>query len=181
MHRAKALAVFLGTLLLHGCASAPGDAGTVSLFDADGAPRFHAYLACVSKTVNCAIVENAFDRWAEARHVTLDAVPPENEAFAARPSPAAERNLPYRVTLRYAPDLSAPDNPLGGGSMKPAISYTATIHVFDASTGRLLKSGSYKDRQIIDASQGSANTYIDAGVRSFIGQVDRAYAKVASR
>jgi len=180
MHRARALAVSLGTLLLHGCASVPGDAGTLSLFDGDGAPRFHAYLACVSDTVNCAIVERAFDRWADARRVTLDAVPPENEAFAAMPSPASERNLPYRVTLRYAPDLSAPDNPLGGGSMKPAISYTATIHVFDAATGRLLKSESYKDHQIIDASQGSANPYIDAGVRSFIGHVDRGYAKLAS-
>ena len=181
MHRAKALAVFLGTLLLHGCASAPSGGDTLSLFDANGAPRFHAYLACVSDTVNCAIVERAFDRWADARHLALDTVLPENQAFAAVPSPASERNLPYRVTLRYAPDLSAPDNPLGGGSMKPAISYTATIHVFDAATGRLLKSGSYKDHQIIDASQGPANPYIDAGVLSFIGHVDRSYAKLASR
>jgi len=177
----RTLLALLSTCLLHGCASAPSGSDALSLFTPDGAPRFHAYLACVSDTVNCAIVERAFDRWADARHVALDTVMPENQAFSSVPSDAAEQKLPYRVALRYAPDLSAPDNPLGGGSMKPAMSYTATVHVFDAVTGRLLKSRSYKDRQIIDAASGPANPYIDASVLSFIGRVDRGYGKLASR
>lgn len=180
MRRAVAVAFGLGTLFLHGCASAPSGANALQLFNANGVPRFHAYLACVSGTVSCSIVERAFDRWADARHVSLDMVVPENEAFTSAPSPQAEQKLPYRVALRYAPDLSAPDNPLGGGSMKPAMSYTATIYVFDAVTGRLLKSGNYKNYQVIDAAQGPANPYIDAGVRNFIGHVDGGYAKLAS-
>ena len=177
----RAVIVILGTLLLQGCVSAPSGEDAPQLFGADGAARFHAYLACVSDTVNCAIVERAFDRWADARHLTLDTVLPENQAFTSTPSVMAEQRLPYRVAIRYAPDLSAPDNPLGGGSMKPAMSYTATIRVFDAATGRLLKSGSYKDHQIIDAASGSANPYIDAGVLSFLGHLDHGYGKLALR
>jgi hypothetical protein len=82
--------------------------------------------------------------------------------------------------MRYVPDLSAPANPMGGGSMRPMISYNATVHVFDASTGRLLKTMSFKDKAIIDQDSGQANPYINAQVRAFLHQLDPAYAKTSA-
>lgn len=175
------IAVLLATIGLHACASAPGP-GAVNLFTEDGQPRFHAYMACVSNTVNCAIVERAFDRWAQARHVPLDTVVEGQESFATGvPSPKREQALPYRVAMRFEPDLSVPANPLGGGSMRPMMSYTGTARVFDSATGQLLKTFAFKDSKVIDQSGGTANPYIDASVSSFIGHLDRGYEKVAAR
>lgn len=180
--RIQMMAVTVLGLLLSACASAPGTGqAPVQLFGAQDAPRFHAYLACTSNTVDCAIVQRAFDRWSDERHITLDAVAPNNPAFiTGTPSPAAEQSQPYRVTMRYAPDLSAPANPMGGGSMRPMISYNATVHVFDATTGRLLKTMSFKNKAIIDQDSGPANPYIDAQVHAFLKQFDPAYAKTSA-
>ncbi|MET3653712.1 hypothetical protein [Dyella japonica] len=180
--RVRMMAVTALGLLLSACASVPGAGqAPVQLFGAQDAPRFHAYLACTSHTVDCTIVQRAFDRWADERHVALDAVAPDNAAFmTGKPSPATEQSQPYRVTMRYAPDLSAPANPMGGGSMRPMISYTATVHVFDATTGRLLKTMSFKDKAIIDQDGGPANPYIDAQVHAFLKQLDPAYARASA-
>ena len=169
--------VFVGTWLLSACASAPGTSDAVQLFGSNDTPRFHAYVACTSNTVNCAIVGRAFDSWAGDRRVSLDTVSPDDKAFiAGTPSPAAERTLPYRLAVRYATDMSAPANPMGGGSMTPMISYVATVQVFDASTGRLLKTMSFKDKILIDQSGGTANPYINAQVRGLLKHVDAGYA-----
>lgn len=172
------LGMFVGASL-SGCAST-STTGEVAapLFGADHAPNFHAYLACTSTTVNCSIVERAFDRWADARHVDLDTVMADNQAFSAGvPSLAREQSVPYRLTMRYAPDLSAPANPLGGGSMPLMISYTAYVQVFDAGTGRLLKTMSFKDKSVIDQNGGVANPYIDAQVEMFLRHIDPTYGK----
>ncbi|MFC4525115.1 hypothetical protein ISN76_02605 [Dyella halodurans] len=182
MHNRSLMGTFLGALLLAGCASSPatGDAAA-QLFGANDTPQFHAYLACTSNTVDCAIVERAFDRWADARHVKLDTVMPDNQAFSAgQPSPAAERSVPYRLTMRYVPDLSAPANPLGGGSMALMISYAASVQVFDAETGRLLKTMSFKDKTVIDQNGGEANPYINAQVKAFLKHVDPTYLKLSA-
>jgi hypothetical protein len=153
----------------------------MQLFGADDVPSFHAYLACVSNTVNCSIVERAFDLWADTRHVRLDSVMPDDQAFSAGvPSSAAERSVPYRLTMRYLPDLSAPANPLGGGSMPLMISYTASVQVFDAETGRLLKTMSFKDKMVVDQNGGLANPYINAQVKRFLKHVDPAYENLSA-
>jgi hypothetical protein len=181
MRTGTSIASLLGLMLLNACASAPAGNAPVQLFGAQDAPRFHAYLACTSNTVDCAIVQRAFDQWADDRHVALDTVAPDNRAFmTGTPSPADEQAQPYRITMRFVPDLSAPANPMGGGSMRPMISYSATVHVFEASTGRLLKTMSFKDKAIIDQDSGQANPYINAQVRSFLRQFDPAYAKASA-
>jgi hypothetical protein len=182
MRNCTLVGVFFATWLLNGCASTPttGDAAA-QLFGANDTPRFHAYMACTSNTVDCAIVERAFDRWADARHVKLDTVMPDNQVFSAgAPSPVAERSTPYRLTMRYVPDLSAPSNPLGGGSMPLMISYTASVQVFEAETGRLLKTMSFKDKAVIDQNGGAANPYINAQVKTFLKHVDPAYVKLSA-
>jgi hypothetical protein len=174
--------VFLATSLLAACASTPatGDAAP-QLFGANDMPQFHAYLACTSTTVDCSIVEHAFDRWADDRHLKLDTVMPGDQAFSAgTPSPAAERSVPYRLTMRFVPDLSAPSNPLGGGSMALMISYAASVQVFDAESGRLLKTMSFKDKAVIDQNGGAANPYINAQVKTFLIRIDPAYAKLSA-
>lgn len=151
------------------------------LYGANDAPNFHAYLACTSTTVNCSIVQRAFDRWADSRHVAMDTVTPDNQAFyVGVPSPASERSVPYRLTMRYTPDLSAPANPLGGGSMPMMTSYFASVQVFDAQTGRLLKTMSFKDQAVVDRSGGAANPYINAMVASFLKHLDPTYAKTSA-
>ena len=178
MRIGMSIGTLLGVMLLNACASAPSGDAPVQLFGAQDTPRFHAYLACTSNTVDCAIVERAFDRWADERHVSLETVASDNRAFmTGTPSPAAEQAQPYRITMRYVPDLSAPANPMGGGSMRPMISYNATVHVFDASTGRLLKTMSFKGKAIIDQDSGQANPYINAQVYAFLKQLDPVYAK----
>lgn len=181
MRIGTSIGTLLATLLFSACASAPSGDAPVQLFGAQDAPRFHAYLACTSNTVDCAIVQRAFDRWADDRHVMLDTVAPDNRLFmTGTASPADEQAQPYRITMRFVPDLSAPANPMGGGSMRPMISYNATVHVFEASTGRLLKTMSFKDKAIIDQDSGQANPYINAQVHGFLKQLDPAYAKASA-
>ena len=178
--------LFLGTLLLQGCAStAPvGDSGTqthagVQLFNADGGPRFNFYLACTSRTVNCEIIEREFDAWTDTHRMTGHSVSPGDPAFSTgKPSPAQDQAQPYRLALRYSPEMAASDNALsGGGQGLPIMSYTATINVFDAATGKLLKTSAFHDQKMIDQSQGSATPYLKAQVRAVLSHLDPAYVK----
>jgi hypothetical protein len=182
MRNLTLMGVFFATSLLTGCASTPATSGAgAQLFGANDMPHFHAYLACTSNTVDCSIVEREFDRWAGARHVKLDTVMPDDQAFSAgTPSPAAERSVPYRLTVRFVPDLSAPSNPLGGGSMPLMISYAASVQVFDAETGHLLKTMSFKDKAVIDQNGGVANPYINAQVKTFLKHIDPTYEKLSA-
>jgi hypothetical protein len=183
------MGLVLGTLLLQGCAStAPvGDSGAqahggVQLFKADGGPRFNFYLACTSRTVNCAIIEREFDAWADTHQMTVHSVASDDPAFSTgKASQARDQTQPYRLAVRYSPEMAASNNSLsGGGQGLPVMSYTATINVFDAATGKLLKTSAFHDQKMIDQSQGAANPYLKAQVRAVLSHLDPAYVKGAS-
>lgn len=172
--------------LLQGCAGAApqGDAGHskgLQLFDTDGRPRFNFYLACTSRTVNCEIIERQFDDWAAIRHLTVHSVAVNDPALSTgKPSSAAEQARPYRLTVRYAPEMAGADNSLAGGHGMPIVSYTATVHVFDAVSGAFLKTMSFHDEKMVDRDQGSANPYLHAQIRAFLDHLDPGYAKGGS-
>lgn len=188
--RIQALGIGLAVLFLQGCASPAPQAGTnapavskrVQLFDADTQPRFNFYLACTSKTVNCDIIERQFDDWADTRHLTVHSVAVNDPAFSTgKPSSATEQSKPYRLAVRYAPEMAGASNSLAGaGHGMPIVSYVATVHVFDATTGDLLKTMSFHDEKMIDQNQGSANPYLQAQIRAFLSHLDPQYVKGGS-
>ena len=167
----------LAGLLLQG-ALAPAHAGSsVQLYGDNDAPRFSFYLACVSKTVNCEIIERLFGDWADTRKLDVHTLTPDEASHA--PSDASD--APYRVTVRYAPEMGAPSHSLSNGSTGlPVVSYVANVHVFDTATGKLLKSMSWHDETVADRDYGSANPYFEAQVRNFLKHFDPAYTKPAS-
>ncbi|WP_109126948.1 hypothetical protein [Dyella sp. C11] len=176
MRAGKFSAVVLIVSLM-GSGEALHAAPSVQLFGEDGAPRFNAYLACTSRTVNCSIIEHMFDRWADSRDVSLHEVGPDDAAFSnGTPSQAPEQKLPYRVSVRYAPEMASLSNSLQGGATGlPVVSYVANVRVFDASSGKLLKSMSMHDEKMVDQAQGAANPYLEAHVRAFLKRLDPAY------
>ena len=172
-------------LLLQGCASTASSPGTgatksgaVQLFDADAKPRFNIYLSCASRTVNCDIVERAFDTWADGRHLTLHTVSHDDAAFVqGQPSRTQDQSLPYRLAVRYAPEMGTFSNSMTGtGTGLPVVSYKATVQVFDAATGSLLKTMSFHDEKTADDG-GTANPYLKAQVQAFLGRLDPGHAK----
>jgi hypothetical protein len=146
----------------------------VQLFGDDGTPRFNFYLACVSKTVDCSIIEHMFDRWAGTRALTVHDVQANDVMLSSgNPSQAPEQNLPYRVTVRYAPEMQSLSNSLQSGSSgAPVVSYMATVRIFDATSGKLLKSMSMHDEKMVDQSSGAANPYLEAHVKAFLKRLD---------
>lgn len=179
--RTRALKLVVWAVLLGQGVSVPVHAGErVQLFADNGAPRFHLYLACVSKTVNCEIIQRDFDDWAGARQLDLHAVGTDDPAFAAdMASAAAEQDQPYRVVVRYAPEMGLGANGLpNGGSGPPLLSYAATVRVFDAGSGKLLKTMNWRDERAVDQA-GAANPYLAAQVRGFLKHLDPTYAAPA--
>ncbi|AIF46500.1 hypothetical protein HY57_04095 [Dyella japonica A8] len=171
----------LGLLLLQGM-STPARAGSsVQLFKDDGAPRFSFYLACVSKTVQCEIIEQMFGHWADDRQVTVHSLTPDEAArFPADPvSPSAD--TPYLITVRYAPEMASVSNSLDAGSSGlPIVSYVANVRVFDTSSGKLVKSMTWHQERMADRDHGSANPYLEAQVRDFLKHLDPSYKPAAS-
>jgi hypothetical protein len=176
-------------MILQGCAgtgparnpSAQKSLQSLPLFDADASPRFVLYVACSSDSVNCSTVEHAFDDWANDRHVEVNFVEPGATAFREGPFSGTPRAaMPYRVAVQYKPWMSAGYTSTslnsGGGSFAPMIGYSATIYVFDASTGKLLQTVPAHGEQSADSNKGPANPYIRAEVRNFLTGLDPGYA-----
>jgi len=164
----------VGVLLLQGAGWVQAGSG-VQLFAEHGEPRFSFYLACVSKTVNCEIIERMFSRWADARELAMHAVTPD-EAAHDPDHPAAEGGVPYRVTVRYAPEMATYSNSFSSGaSGMPVVSYQAIVRVFDATSGKLVKSMNWHNEKMVDRAGGAANPYLEAQVRDFLKHLDPAY------
>lgn len=165
----------LGLLLLQGV-SAPARAASVQLFADSGAPRFSFYLACVSKTVDCEIIERTFDHWADDRSVSVHAVTPDQAAHFPEGAAQQAEDAPYRVTVRYAPEMASASNSLMSASTGlPVVSYIAIVRVFDATSGKLLKSMTWRKEEMADKDNGSANPYLDAQVHDFLKHFDPTY------
>lgn len=169
----------LSALALAGVGAAAHAGAGVQLFADNGAPRFSFYLACVSKTVNCEIIERKFGDWADDRQLTVqDLTPDEASRFPDKPAPAPATEPPYRVTVRYAPEMGSVSNSLDSASTgAPLVSYAATVRVFDAASGKLVKTMNWHKEVMVDRDQGAANPYLDAQVRDFLKHLDPTYAK----
>jgi hypothetical protein len=167
----------LGVLLLQGAGPARAGSG-VPLFAEDGQPHFSFYLACVSKTVNCEIIERIFDGWADDRGLSIHAITPDEAArFPADPPQSPGGAEAYRVAVRYAPEMASVSNSLQSASTgSPVVSYAATVRVFDAASGKLLKTMTWHKETMVDRDQAAANPYLDAQVRDFLKHFDPSYA-----
>jgi hypothetical protein len=157
-------------------AAAQSNLQSLQLFNKDASPRFTFYLACSSDTVNCGNVENWFDQWADARHVTLRKVEANDASFAAgQPSRVKEQALPYRLAVHYEPWIKPSYTVTSmykqGGSYPPLLGYSATVYVFDSATGRLLQSLPMRAEKAADSDKGSANPYLHAQVESFLASL----------
>ncbi|WP_239946571.1 hypothetical protein [Dyella terrae] len=171
--------VALGVLVMQGVSAPARAASSVQLFGDDGSPRFSFYLACVSKTVNCEIIERMFGRWADDRSLSVHTVTPEEAArLPENPEQAQVDGGPYRVTVRYAPEMVSVSNSLVSASKgPPLVSYVANVRVFDSVSGKLIKSMTWRKEEMADRDQGGANPYLDAQVHDFLKHLDPGYAK----
>ncbi|PXV55399.1 hypothetical protein SAMN04487785_11149 [Dyella jiangningensis] len=177
--RSRAILIgILGLLAWQGIAAKAHAGSSVQLFTDHGEPRFAFYLACVSKSVDCGIIERMFGRWADDRGVNVHTVTPEQAAsLPADMAKDPAEDTPYRVTVRYAPEMGSVSNSLvSGATGLPLISYVANVHVFDAATGKLLKSMTWRKEDMADRDHGAANPYLDAQVRDFLKHLDPTYA-----
>ena len=150
---------------------------SLQLFSAEASPRFTFYLACTSDSVNCVTIENAFNEWANDRHVTMRAVDPNDASFSAgQPSRPADQGAPYRLAVHYVPWMSSGMTVTSldkqGGSYPPVVGYSATIQVFDSATGKLLQTLPVRAQQTADSNKGPENPYLRAEVRDFLANLD---------
>ena len=118
---------------------------SLQLFGPDTSPRFTFDLACVSEDISCLTVEHAFSDWAQNRHIAMRMV--EAGDLLLRQDHRSEVLKPvaqYRLAVNFAPLVVASYNKiyskgdtLSGGYTPPSVSYTATLYIFDVTTGKL--------------------------------------------
>ena len=87
----------------------------------------------------------------------------------------------YRLAVNFAPLVVASYNKiyskgdtLSGGYTPPSVSYTATLYIFDVTTGKLLLKVPFHDRQVA-AFKADAGSYIRDEVANFIASLDPTY------
>ena len=90
--------------------------------------------------------------------------------------------MPYRLAVRIAPLVAASYNKtsldasgsMSGGCIPPKVSYIATLSVFNAATGKLLREiPAHEERTA--ACKADVTDCIRAEVRTFIAGIDPAY------
>ncbi len=153
------------------------------LFSPDTSARFSLDLACVSRDMSCLTVENTISDWAQRRHIAMRMV--ESDDLLHKQSQRATAHkpvMPYRLAVRFAPLVVASYNMINtqgdrmtGDYTPPSVSYTATLYVFDATTGQLLREIPFHEKRTGDF-QDEANGYIRAEVNGFIASLDPAFA-----
>jgi hypothetical protein len=179
-------------IMLQGCVGTANVLGTAEqqslqsfqLFTPDTSPRFTLDLACVSHDMSCLTVENTFSDWANNRQIGMRMVEPEDLMLNRnRRSKASQPATPYRLAVRFAPLVVASynmiyskGNTLSGGYTPPSVSYTATLFIFDATTGKLLRQIPFHDRRTGEF-KAEANEYIRNEVNNFIASLDPTYRR----
>lgn len=179
-------------LALQGCAGTPsalsaGDRAaltSLSLFDAHDGARFAVELTCTGEEASCNTVEHAFSAWADHRHIALRDIAADELGRGRRSRhPNQISALPYRLAVTFAPslvpsiDMTHVDQSgglYGAGYTPPRVSYNATIRVFDATSGVLLKELPASQHLAADY-HADANGYIRAEVNRLIASLDPAY------
>lgn len=178
---------FAIVLALQGCAGTPSDISnaeqqslqSLQLFSPQGKPRFSFDLACTSEDASCSSVERTFSDWAQARNITMQKV--ESDEGLLKPEPRAAPTMPYRLAVRFSPlvvgsynKVNVTGGSLHGGYTPPAVSYVATLYVFDTSSGKLLRQVRFHEQRTADF-KGDASGYIRAEVKNFITSLDPSY------
>jgi hypothetical protein len=153
------------------------------LFAPDTSPRFTFDLACISHDMSCLTVENAFSDWARNRHIAMRMLESKDLLLnREHRSQALQPATPYRLAVRFAPLVVASynmvyfGNRMSGGYTPPAVSYTATLFIFDATTGKLLRQIPFHDRRTGEF-KADANGYIRSEVNGFIASLDPTYRR----
>lgn len=171
---------------LQGCASSPTSTdeslSSLQLFGADAQPRFVADLACAGssaqETNQCATVSNAFYAWANARHIRLHSTGRDEALFdAGHPSAEAMKlSKPYRVAIHFQPFFAASELAGTAGTYVPGeAGYEATVYVFDATSGALIKKMNMRRRQEIP-EQANVTPFIRADAEDVIARMDSGYS-----
>jgi hypothetical protein len=158
---------------------------SLQLFNPDGGPRFTFNLSCTGEDASCVTVERAFSGWAQDRHISMQSVEPGDASLRpGHPSTSQVAGVPYRVAVHFAPLVIASynkinvgaDGSVGGDYKPPKVSYTATLYVFDAGTGKLLQQMPYHEQRTADF-KADAGSYLRAEVKNFIASLDPAYQR----
>ena len=139
-------------VLLGACASTAsrGVFDQLPLFGADGKAHFAFYYSCAGsvsqETELCSAPANDFSTWAEEHHVSLRRVPKddfdEHSGVAAGKRSSRDKDLPYRVFVRFAP-VALPSvqwaltTDVKGGYTPPKAGYVADVFVYDAANSKL--------------------------------------------
>jgi|GEM_PF-633249 len=127
------------------------DLASLQLFGAQSQPQLLIDLACTSRTalssVQCATVQDAFEQWAGARQIALHSVPKDDPVFDGKTLRAnATASEPYRLAVLFEP-VVAPSisnwtgtfNTMSSSYTPGSVSYRATILVYAAATGELVR------------------------------------------
>lgn len=172
--------------LLQGCAGQPTVFGRseqaslqqLRLFDANARPRFDFHLTCHSPDVSCINVENAFSKWAAARHVRLVILDDDDRFDNVGSGLGSRATTPYRLTVKFLPLIVPSYDESGGtsGNMRagyepPKVGYGATLQVFDRATGKRVLTMRVHDQRVAKY-KADAGDYLRAEVAEFLAGLE---------
>lgn len=178
---------FAIVMALQGCAGTPSviskaeqqSLQSLQLFSPQGQPRFSLDLACSSEDVSCNTVEHAFSDWAQDRNIAMQVI--GSDADLRKPANRSAPTTKYRLAVRFAPlvvgsynKVYSKGDSLSGGYTPPAVSYVATLYVFDASSDKLLRQLRFHEQRTADFKS-DASVYIRGEVKNFINSLDPSY------
>lgn len=188
------MARVVAALALQGCAGSASvinqdDARALQslpLFNPDASARFTFYLACTGTDASCGTVQHAFSEWTDARPIASRLVEPGDSAFNSSDAVARQHApVPYRLAVIFSPvtvpsfdtlNVDPSGATTGSGYTPLKVGYAATIKVFDAISGKLLRELPAHQRRMADYKS-DANGYIRAEVKGFLGSLGPAHSR----
>jgi hypothetical protein len=197
MYSTIRLALVSACLLLSGCAGKPTvldqhKLQSLSLYDEDNHARFTVYVSCESadklSDAICLRTKFAFGQWAGDRDINMATVDTSNVMFVRDQlegwrMPALADNKPYVMAIYFNPQVTPSFGAiLAGGSAIPIattaksakIGYTASIRIFDATNGRLVKKlSSHEFLSVKPQTDGAP--YIGTVVADLVASLDPSY------
>ncbi|HWU76510.1 MAG TPA: hypothetical protein VN043_08390 [Rhodanobacter sp.] len=146
------------------------------MFNPRGQPRFSFDLACTGEDASCNTVEHAFSEWTQARNITMQVIRLDENLL--KPASRSAPTTTYRLAVHFAPlvagsysKIYAKGDSLSGGYTPPTVSYLATLHVFDTSSGKLLRQVRFHEQRTADFKS-DASVYIRGEMKNFIASLD---------
>lgn len=197
MYPAIRLSLISACLLLSACAGKPTvidqhKLNALSLYDEDNHARFTVYISCESpdklSDSICLRTKFAFGQWAGDRDINLAAVDTNDVLFSQDQlegwrMPALADNKPFVMAIYFKPSVTPSFGAIiAGGSSVPVasnskwakIGYMASIRVFDATNGKLIKELSSHETLAVKPQTDGA-PYVGTVVADLVASLDPSY------